>query len=712
MHWRGGCPGCWLVTAVVAVAFALAPASATAAFVPLDQDTRLSFMGPDGSTTYGATEPSVAYNPTADEYLVVWTGDDNTSPLVNDEFEIFAQRFSGSGAPLGLRIRVSEQGADGNASYRALSPSVAYNPTSREYLVAWAGSTGPSGEPEIWAQRLSASGAEVGGNDFQISDMGPDGNGAYRANIPSVAANPTTGEYLVVWYGDDDIPPLVNDEFEIFGQRLSAAGAQTGANDFRISTQGADGNTGSEVAFPSVAYNATAGEYLVAWTGEIGTTNDFEIWAQRLSAAGGAAGGNNFQISDMGPDGNASYTANHPRVAANPTTGEYLVVWDGDDDIPPLVNDEHEIFGQRLSAAGAQTGANDLRISTQGADGNPQSTVAYPSVAYDSTAGEYLVAWTGEIGTSDEFEIWAQRLSAAGAAVGGINFQISDMGPASTASYDANHSSAAVNPTAGEYLVVWDGNDGTPPLANNEFEIFGRRLGVPPPALAAIDPPGPANDNSPRVKGSAAPDSTIDVFTSANCTGAPAVNDAPASDLNGAGISVPVPDNATTALSATAGSDGRRSRCSNSISYVEVTPPTAGGADGPSAPGGGDRLAFGPRTLVTLRLAAGRIPARGPLKVRVKNANRFAVTGRLYGQTTKPASVARKRRIKLAAKSFNVRANARKTVELRLPPALRRLLGRRGKVSLRLTADVKDPAGNARTVKKQVTPELRRERQR
>jgi hypothetical protein len=251
-----------------------------------------------------------------------------------------------------------------------------------------------------------------------------------------------------------------------------------------------------------------------------------------------------------------------------------------------------------------------------------------------------------------------------------------------------------------------------PAVANNEFEIFGRRLGVPPPALAAIDPPGPANDNSPRVKGSAAPDSTIDVFTSANCTGAPAVNDAPASDLNGAGISVPVPDNATTALSATAGGDGRRSRCSNSISYVEVTPPTAGGANGPSAPGGGDRpAAFGARTLVTLRLAAGRIPARGSLKVRVKNANRFAVTGRLYGQTTKPASVARKRRIKLAAKSFNVRANAKKTVELRLPPALRRLLRGRGKVSLRLTADVKDPAGNARTVKKRVIPELRRERQ-
>src|SRR5262249_12900822 len=41
----------------------------------------------------GAASAAVAYGP-ANEYLVVWSGDDNTTPLVNDEFEIFGQRFS------------------------------------------------------------------------------------------------------------------------------------------------------------------------------------------------------------------------------------------------------------------------------------------------------------------------------------------------------------------------------------------------------------------------------------------------------------------------------------------------------------------------------------------------------------------------------------------------------------------------------------------
>jgi hypothetical protein len=111
---------------------------------------------------------------------------------------------------------------------------------------------------------------------------------------------------------------------------------------------------------------------------------------------------------------------------------------------------------------------------------------------------------------------------------------------------------------------------------------------------------------------------------------------------------------------------------------------------------------------VTLQLASGRIPAKGPLPVRIVNANGFAVTGAVSGQTTAPVTVSRKRRVKLKAKSFSVGANARKTVKLKLPVALQRVLKRTGKLSLRLTVRVKDPAGNTRTVKRKVTPRLKR----
>jgi hypothetical protein len=121
-------------------------------------------------------------------------------------------------------------------------------------------------------------------------------------------------------------------------------------------------------------------------------------------------------------------------------------------------------------------------------------------------------------------------------------------------------------------------------------------------------------------------------------------------------------------------------------------------------------LSFGAGTLVTLELATRRIPAKGLLGVRVSNANPRLVTGKLSGQTVDRVSGARKQRVELRATSFRVAAHARKTVELRLPKVLRRLLKREGKLKLRLTAKVKDPAGNTRTVKKRVTPRLKKRR--
>ncbi|HTI35660.1 MAG TPA: hypothetical protein VL422_18435, partial [Miltoncostaea sp.] len=95
-------------------------------------------------------------------------------------------------------------------------------------------------------------------------------------------------------------------------------------------------------------------------------------------------------------------------------------------------------------------------------------------------------------------------------------------------------------------------------------------------------------------------------------------------------------------------------------------------------PGGGDsagRGSFGRRTLVTLTPLRGR-----PLRVRVRNGNGFAVTGRLLGAG--------------APRAFRVAANRAVTVRLRP--------GRRHPRVLRLRAVVRDPSGTARTVSRRV----------
>jgi hypothetical protein len=96
--------------------------------------------------------------------------------------------------------------------------------------------------------------------------------------------------------------------------------------------------------------------------------------------------------------------------------------------------------------------------------------------------------------------------------------------------------------------------------------------------------------------------------------------------------------------------------------------------------------AFGADTRVTLALAARRIKPSAPVRVRVRNGNPFGVTGSVrLGRRTA--------RVQLAP-------NGRAVVKLRLTTKLRRQLVRRHRLSLRLSAVVRDPAGNRRTVRK------------
>src|SRR5262249_55416613 len=162
-----------------------------------------------------------------------------------------------------------------------------------------------------------------------------------------VAYDSRANEYLVVWYGDDNTGALVNDEFEIFGQRVNAATGAAIGGEIRISDMGPDGNIGFGAFDPAVACNPNNNEDLVVWL----VAGEREIFGQRLNAATGDEVGNDFRISHMGTDGDPNFAASAPAVAYNPTNNEYLVVWEGDDDTPPLVNDEVEIFGQRLNAA-------------------------------------------------------------------------------------------------------------------------------------------------------------------------------------------------------------------------------------------------------------------------------------------------------------------------------------------------------------------------
>lgn len=455
-------------------------------------DFRISEMDTDGSNNFAAWRPAVAYNSSGNEFLVVWKGDTSEGVLVDNEFEIFGQRINAStGVEVGTDdFRISDMGPNGDADYDAFEPAVAYNPTNNEYLVVWEGEDDEGSlvpnEFEIYGQRLNAAtGAEVGTNDFRISDMGPDGNPSYNAELPDVVYNATNGEYLVVWRGDEDSIGIGEDE--IFGQRIIAStGAETGTNDFRISDMGTEGSSAFDATDPAVAFNSTDGEYLVVWSGDDNVdtvTNEMEIFGQRLTASTGAeVGTNDFRISDMGPEGDISYEAEFPDVAYNSTDNQYLVVWSGDDFTAPLVEGEHEIFGQRLSAAGEAVGDNDFQISAMGPNGDAAYDAAFPNVHYNSLYNEYFVIWTADDDSGalidNEYEVYGRQVVADTGAFAGSQVRLSDMGTDGVASRGVLSETPlglAYSTTEKAYLLAWQADDDDSGLADNEWEIFGQR---------------------------------------------------------------------------------------------------------------------------------------------------------------------------------------------------------------------------------------------
>ncbi len=112
-----------------------------------------------------------------------------------------------------------------------------------------------------------------------------------------------------------------------------------------------------------------------------------------------------------------------PWPAHNATDDEYLIVW-----LDSRNPGENDIFGQRISADGQLLGENIAIIEFPSSQGNP-------SIAYNSVANEYLVAWqTQQSGAFNHG--WGRRVAANGTVIGN-HFSVSNGGLESSLTYNS-----------------------------------------------------------------------------------------------------------------------------------------------------------------------------------------------------------------------------------------------------------------------------------
>lgn len=456
-------------------------------------DSRISFMGPDGDVEFGGYAPAVAYNGRDREFFVIWAGNEDSGTLDPGELEIYGQRLDAvTGGLLGARVRLSDAGTDGSPLRnvvvgQGMSPSIAYSSSKNEYLAVWASEDDflADNEIEIFGQRIdAATGAEIGENDFQISRMGPNGDSAYIAYFPSVAFNGNGDEYLVVWAG---IAPgqAANAETELYGQRIASNGELIGDNVVLRAPDSANEEAGNGFVtyFPEVVYNSQNNEYLIVFNSDLFSDNDVDIFAQRVDGVTASPIGVEFRVSDMGTVANPGepFGAVFAHVAYDQKNNAYLVVWQGSD----TVDKEYDIYGQFLDAAtGAEIGADDFQISSMGPIGSIDfGALGFLDVAYNSKNGEYEVVWNGDHDQGglidEEVEIFSQRIDAVtGVSIGGME-RISDLQGTGYTNGRAGYVAIAYNPSVQAYLAVWEGDDDVSPLVDGEIEIFGQLLTDP-----------------------------------------------------------------------------------------------------------------------------------------------------------------------------------------------------------------------------------------
>ncbi|HKI66572.1 MAG TPA: N,N-dimethylformamidase beta subunit family domain-containing protein, partial [Solirubrobacterales bacterium] len=208
---------------------------------------------------------------------------------------------------------------------------------------------------------------------------------------------------------------------------------------------------------------------------------------------------------------------------------------------------------------------------------------------FDATAGDYTASYIDEQTPEiSNVQVQAENDGAAtvtwdtsepassrvdyGASSGSLPFSQSDPEPVTSHSVQIS----GLEPNATYYFRVTSADEEANSVTEPEMLLSPATFATLPeaPVLSATVPPSPANQNSPKIVGSAGAGTTVDLFAGGDCSGSP-VAGGTAAELE-AGIEVAVGDDSSTEFRATATGGGGASNCSAPLAYLEdSTPPEA-----------------------------------------------------------------------------------------------------------------------------------------
>ncbi len=295
---------------------------------------------------------------TAGNTIVAW------SEVVNDNSEIFVQRYNSKAKAVGTAIKVSVDDPAAPATPLDVFPALAPTPDGG-FVVAWVLAVPPSASDRIPPVLMVRS---YNKNAAPLTAPVRLNTGLVRGIRPDVCVN-KAGQATVVWTNVDGFRPFQNNKKGVSMRRVAKTGAPVGPEVVVVVPKAYDSD-----AAVSCAPN---GAFVVIWhTDEAPAADRMDILGQRYTAAGVKTGAI-FRVNSLAAGDQRDAAISHD------ASGNFVVVWESRETTTT------RILGRRFKANGTADGA-DFIVHTKGLT-EPMPDEA--DVAHVGTAGEFVVVW-------------------------------------------------------------------------------------------------------------------------------------------------------------------------------------------------------------------------------------------------------------------------------------------------------------------------------
>jgi hypothetical protein len=209
--------------------------------------------------------------------------------------DIYAQRFSSDGNPLGTNFKVNNNPSGSRGSSSICTEA------NGNFVIAWKDERN-SYYGDVYAQRYSSDGTALGGN-IKVNDDQTDN----VQTSPSISSK-DNGDFIITW-GDGR-----NASWDIYAQRYTNDGSTIGSN-FKVNDDQSSGDQRS----PSVSIDNNNNS-VITWNDE--RNENREIYAQNY-ASDGSLVGSNYKAATT----NSAYTSSRSTKLCN---GKIYITWTDD----------------------------------------------------------------------------------------------------------------------------------------------------------------------------------------------------------------------------------------------------------------------------------------------------------------------------------------------------------------------------------------------